>query len=173
VSVVGKNTPHSVLSHIDAVWRKHAEPDPLELARELRIGPTRYRRLREKHGDGLVKHLLELKRQRTEFPLFMAKQNGMRHPPQYVSSAEGAIDEAEVVPLNYQTVLVVDAKERFAKHRQANHAEEQAREDVKRLNARLKAVAIQSVRMGVSPVHVLAAIERQIAELEAETRKAA
>jgi hypothetical protein len=91
----GKNTPESVLRYIDAVWAANVPRDPIKLARELGYGPKGIRKLREKHGDRLLAYLEKLLRQRTEQPRFMAAQQGQLHPLQYVSSAEGAIDDSE------------------------------------------------------------------------------
>lgn len=61
----GRNTPQSVLSYIDAVLTQE-EIDPLVLATELGYSPKAYRKLKEKHGDGLAAYLVKAKRLRTD-----------------------------------------------------------------------------------------------------------
>lgn len=104
MSKAGKNTPQSVLRYIDAHLPVD-EPDPVALARELSYNEQAIRTLQERHGDGLLAYLEKQRRDKIETPLFLAVQQGQRHPQQYVSSPHGAIDGAEAVPNHFQREL--------------------------------------------------------------------
>ncbi len=107
-----RNTPQSVLSYIDAMWRKHELPDPLELSRELGFSPKAYRGLKEKHGDELITYLLRVQRARAEEPRFLARQNGRTHPISYIGTRIGAISDAEAVDDATLAQFGTDARER-------------------------------------------------------------
>lgn len=110
----GRNTPRSVLAYIDTVWRLNAPIDPVVLARELGYSPKGIRKLRERHGEDLGRHLERVRRAHADTPRFLARQQG-RFPTrglQYASSPQGAIDEAEAVDAFTLSRLTRDAHRR-------------------------------------------------------------
>ena len=169
----GKNTPQSVLLYIDAVWAQNAPPDPWEIAMELGYNAKRFRVLKEKHGSRLLIHLRREARLRAEIPRFMAKQNGLLHPPQYVSSVEGAIDEAESVPVEYDNEFSMKAREKRAEQRKQDRDEAEAASQVKQLSQQVRDVALNLARSGVDPVPFLARIQREVAAERDRLRDAA
>lgn len=169
----GTNTPQSVLAYIDAIWRQSAPPDPTVLARELGYNPKAFRRLKEKHGEGLVVHLERVKRERTETDRFMARQHGRAHPVQYVSSHHGAIDDVPAVPAYVQDRLTARANVRFMEHKRDNKAEEQAREDARRLAAATRDLLLMTARKGGDSGAIVERLKREIESCRIDVRDAA
>lgn len=79
------------------------DPDPVALAFALKYKPAAIAKLREKHGDHLLRHLKAQWRARQEQPRFLAKQQGRyvhANTPdqgQYVDAAHRSIDDLEAV----------------------------------------------------------------------------
>jgi hypothetical protein len=81
----------------------------------------------------------------------------------YTSSAELAVpDVGESVPDDYQNGLVIQAKERFASHREKAQAEELAKRDLRSVTAQIRETAIQMARNGLDPNPWLTDLQRQI-----------
>lgn len=131
----------------------------------------------KKHKDGADEWLLawlyvswqELR----DEPRFPAKQNGLLHPPQYVSTAVRAIDDAESVPSVFQNVLTLEAHSRHATRRAEDAKEEHAEEQARQLARQLRDVAVAIHRAGGNPVEFLAGVQREISAKRDELRDAA
>lgn len=145
----GRNTPQSVLAYIDA--NTPTDPNAADLARQLGYSPTRYRRLKEKHGDGLVAHLeRELRRRdHADAPRFLARQHGQRignDAHQYVDNVHSAIDPLEVVRDDLQTSITQRAHE----VEDVVKAEELARREARRRAERLRQAELELRQKGHS-----------------------
>lgn len=157
------------------------KPELLKLAQDLGITQaqlaklrTQYARKHKKEAEERLLSWLELTWQETrDRHRFLAKQDGRYHPPQYVSSVEGAIDEAEVVPDDYQTVLVIEAKERFVSHRREIDAQKEALKDLQAVQAEIRQLVQRAVKMGIQPSTVLAPIAREIQAQHGELKDVA
>ena len=102
----GKNPPRDVLAFIELRMRMaEAQPDPIELARELGYDERGIWRLKSKHPDDLLRYLQSVERERRDTDRYLPPQNGRSHPEQYVESHIGAIDELPVVPKHYEKEL--------------------------------------------------------------------
>lgn len=164
----GRNTPQSVLSYIDAILQRNQPIDPNTLAQELGYTPKQIRKLKEKHGEGLLIHLKRVKRRRQEEPRFMAKQNGMLHPPQYVSTVHGAIDDAESPPEEVTAEYSRTAWETF----EVVKGEELARKQTRSRLERLRQAEIQLRKQGKPAEHHIAQIEEALVAMEREAKAA-
>jgi hypothetical protein len=164
----GRNTPQSVLRYIDTILDRSKPVDPLEVAKDLGYGPTRIRKLKEKHGDKLLPHLLKEKRRRQEEPRFMAKQNGMLHPPQYVSTVHGAIDDAEAPPH--------DVTEEYARRGwetvELLKGEELAKRQARSRAERLRQAELELRRRGKSADEYARAVDEAIDAMRREAKAA-
>lgn len=120
-----------------------------------RVPPNR------QHGDYIEKPLTE-----TEIAKASEESN-------YTSSYRDAADHLDSPEPEHLNVIAMEARKRFAEHQRAEKAEETMRNDLRRINARMKAACIRAVRMGVDPTALLGRFERELAELEARSRDAA
>lgn len=160
----GKNTPQSVLSYIDAILAKNEPPDSLALARELGYKPKAILRLVDKHGERLPAHLQKVKRDREEHLRYLARQNGLAHPPQYVGSIHGAIcdEDAPTVPDHYQNVIKMASDTKWAQHEERERAEELARAQIRSISEMLREMNVQAARSGTTINPLLARLVREI-----------
>lgn len=102
----GKNPPRDVLAFIELrMCMAEAQPDPIELARELGYDERGIWRLKSKHPNDLLRYLQSVERERRDTDRYLAPQDGRSHPEQYVSSHIGAMDELPAVPKHYEDSL--------------------------------------------------------------------
>ena len=100
-------------------------------------------------------------------PMTKEEELGYTHDPRRGISAGRA------VPSKYQNVLSMQGHSRHAEHKRAERAEEETREDLRRLNCEIRELAKRAAKMGVDPTQVLAPIAREIASQHANIRDAA
>lgn len=162
----GKNTPETVLAFIEAHLDAGDLPDPVELARELGYTPVGFRKLQERHGKNLAKHLAGLKRKRDvgNEPRLLPKNAGdyVHSPFAALTRGDELGPELEAVPEDYQNVLEMKAESQADKRR----AEERLRREQHSLETRLsiakKVAAMKSIDISMHE----RAIERRLLELE-------
>jgi hypothetical protein len=79
----------------------------------------------------------------------------------YTAAAALAVPSVgEAVPIDYERVINMDARDRWAEHKRLERAEQQAREDAKRLAATVRDTLLMLARHGVDSSEYLAAIQR-------------
>ncbi len=148
--------------------RVEAPEDLDQLCADLGIGLKRRAKLAAKHGEGLVPYLQGLWRwsKRRDGDRFLARQNGLRTPEQYVSSRLGALANEDVpcVRPDIQQAQSVAARARFAALREA----ETRRLTVDQLSAKLRALQKRAERTGVDLSDELARVGKALAEAEAK-----
>lgn len=91
----------------------------------------------------------------------------------YTGNPKAAIDHLEAVDDETLDRFTKEGRVRLAEVRKQEHAEEQARDDVRRMSRRLQGLVVRSVRLGVDPVGIIATLERDIRQAEEQMRDAA
>lgn len=94
----------------------------------------------------------------------------------YTGNPKRKVLDAGTVPLDYQDVVRMQARNQAAKRTieaRTERAEELAREDARRVASWLRAAVIQAARIGIDPTLMLARVQREIAALEKQSRSEA
>lgn len=82
----------------------------------------------------------------------------------YTDSMYQALEDAgEAVPAEYQNELTLRARSRHLESVKEERMDENARQDVQRLNAEMKDLVRRAAKMGVDPMVALAPVAREIA----------
>lgn len=104
-----------------------------------------------------------------DVPEFLAVQQGLLHPPQYVGSVTRAIDEGERVDDMTLREFANDNWERYSELKPNQSADDEAR----RLGNKLKELRKRAQRTGVDVALEVAVITHQIQEIERKLDEAA
>jgi hypothetical protein len=108
---------------------------------------------------------------RDDRPRLLARQAGQIHPEQYTSVPAKAISEAgEAVPPDYQDLLVIDARRRFA---QQEDRQRIANRQATQLALKLRRLVAEGARHGVDLTPRLAGMVREAEQEIAQRRRAA
>lgn len=86
----------------------------------------------------------------------------------YTHSRHAAVsDGGEVVPAEYQNVLVVQARSRFVQHQELSAREQRAEQQVKHAYHQMRDVALNLVRQGDDHTSLLATVHRATEQAQA------
>lgn len=96
-----------------------------------------------------------------------------REESAYTTNSIEAVDHLDSVPVEYQNVLAMQAKERRGDFLRQARADELMEQDLRRLKAEITELAKRSAKMGLDPVDVLAPIMRAVQQQHRGLRSAA